>query len=173
MRVSLLLDDRETDLIEAGVDLALRIAYPTDSSYISKPIALIPRYLCASPDYLQARGTPTKPADLPQHDCLDYNVISEVEEWTFDGPTGSETVAVKGRFCSNTGDVLLQAALEGLGITLLPDFIVADALADGHLVRILKNRERAPLTLFALYPSRRSVPVKTHRFIDCIIGAIH
>ena len=173
LRVSLLLDDRETELLEAGVDLALRIAYPTDSSYIAKPIVPVPRYLCASPDYLEAKGTPTKPADLLQHDCLHYNVISELEEWTFDGPAGSETVAVKGSFCSNNGDVLLQAALDGLGITLLPDFIVADALAEGRLVRILKKRERAPLTLFALYPSRQFVPVKTRLFIEYITGAIH
>jgi DNA-binding transcriptional LysR family regulator len=172
LRVSLLLDDKETDLLEAGVDLALRIAYPADSSFIAKPIVPIPRYLCASPDYLEIRGMPSKPADLLQHDCLHYNVISELEEWTFDGPAGSETVAVKGGFCSNNGDVLLQAAIEGLGITLLPDFIVADALAKGRLVRILKKRERAPLTLFALYPSRQFVPVKTRLFIDYIIGAI-
>jgi len=173
LRVSLLLDDRETELLEAGVDLAMRIAYPTDSSFIAKPIVPIPRYLCASPDYLEMKGTPTKPADLLQHDCLHYNVISEVEEWTFDGPAGSKTVAVKGGFCSNNGDVLLQAAIEGLGIILLPDFIVADALAEGRLVRILKKRERAPLTLFALYPSRQFVPVKTRLFIDYIIRAIH
>jgi len=173
LRVSLLLDDKETDLLEAGVDLALRIAYPTDSSFIAKPIVPVPRYLCASPDYLEMKGTPTKPADLLQHDCLHYNVISELEEWTFDGSAGSETVAVKGGFCSNNGDVLLQAAIEGLGITLLPDFIVADALAEGRLVRILKKRERAPLTLFALYPSRQFVPVKTRLFIDYIIGTIH
>jgi DNA-binding transcriptional LysR family regulator len=173
LRVSLLLDDKETDVIEAGVDLVLRIAYPTDSSYIAKPIAPVPRHLCASPDYLATKGTPTKPADLLQHDCLHYNVISEVEERTFDGHAGSVTVAVKGSFCSNNGDVLLQAALEGLGITLLPEFIDALAGCQGRLVRILKKRERAPLTLFALYPSREFVPVKTRLFIDYIIGAIH
>jgi DNA-binding transcriptional LysR family regulator len=66
----------------------------------------------------------------------------------------------------NNGEVLAEAALQGLGITLLPDFIIEDALSDGRLVRILEGRERSPLVLSVLYPSRRHVPVKTRSFID-------
>ena len=166
LRVSLMLDDRQTDIVSQGLDLAVRIAYPGDSSLVARPIAPVPRYICASPEYLATRGTPQSPGDLLLHDCLHYNVISEREEWTFDGAEGEETIVIKGVFCSNNGEVLAEAAMQGLGIAVLPDFIVEDALADGRLVRILEGRERSPLTLYVLYPSRHHVPAKTRLFIE-------
>lgn len=169
LRISLLLEDRESDLFDEGADLAIRISYPNDSSMIARAIAPVPRYTCASPDYLKRRGYPKSPADLLQHDCLHYNLIPEREEWTFQGPDGEETLAIKGRFCSNNGDVLAEAAMQGLGVTLLPDFIVEEGLADGRLIRVLEAFERAPLTLFALYPSRQHVPVKTRLFLELLL----
>lgn len=169
LRISLILDDRETDLIDEGADLAIRIGYPADSSMIARPIAPVPRHACASPEYLARRGHPKAPEDLLHHDCLHYNLISEREEWTFLGDDGERTVAIKGSFCSNNGDVLAEAAIQGLGVTLLPDFIVAEGLAEGRLVKLLVDYERAPLTLFALYPSRQHVPVKTRRFLDFLL----
>lgn len=169
LRVNLRLEDRETDIVSEGLDLAVRIAYPSDSSLVARPIMTVPRYFCASPEYLARRGTPQVPKDLLEHDVLHYNVISEREEWTFGGPEGDETIISKGIFCSNNGEVLAEAAIQGLGITLLPDFIVEEALADGRLVRILEDRERSPLTLSVLYPSRQHVPAKTRLFIDHMV----
>jgi len=166
LRISLTLDDRETDLIDEAADLAIRIGYPADSSLVARAIASVPRYACASPEYLERHGYPESPEALLHHDCLHYNLISERDEWTFLGEDGEKTMAIKGTFCSNNGDVLAAAAIQGLGITLLPDFIVEEALADGRLVRVLENFERAPMTLFALYPSRRHVPAKTRRFLE-------
>ena len=166
LRISLMLEDRETDIVTEGYDLAIRIAYPNDSSLVGRAIAPIPRYICASPEYLQKRGIPNTPADLTNHECLHYNLISEREEWSF---PGSENLIVKGKFCSNNGEVLLQAAIDGLGIVFLPQFIVDPALADGKLTRILEGLEQPPLTLYALYPSRKHVPAKTRLFIDFII----
>ena len=165
-------DPLPTDIVSTGIDLAFRSAYPSDSSFVARPIATVPRYFCASPNYLAYRGTPQSPRDLLQHDCLHYNVISEREEWTFGGAGGDEKIVIKGVFCSNNGDVLAEAAMQGLGVTLLPDFIVEDALADGRLVRILEGRERSPLTLSVLYPSRQHVPAKTRLFIDYIVGQL-
>ncbi len=169
LRVSLKLEDRETDIVSEGFDLAIRIAYPSDSSLVARAIGTVPRYFCASPEYLARRGTPRTPRDLQQHDCLHYNIISEREEWSFGGAQGDETVVIKAAFCCNNGEVLAEAAMQGLGITLLPEFIVEDALADGRLVRVLEGRERSPLVLSVLYPSRRHVPVKTRLFIDYVI----
>jgi DNA-binding transcriptional LysR family regulator len=166
LRVTLKLEDRETDIVSEGFDLAIRISYPSDSSLVARAIGTVPRYFCASPEYLARRGTPRTPRDLLQHHCLHYNVISEREEWTFGGPQGNETIVIKAAFCCNNGEVLAEAALQGLGITLLPDFIIEDALSDGRLVRVLERRERSPLVLSVLYPSRRHVPVKTRSFID-------
>jgi len=169
LRVTLQLEDQQTDIIGGGFDLALRIAQLGDSSLVARPITSVPRVFCASPDYLRRRGAPQTPNELLQHDCLHYNLISEREEWSFGGPDGGETVVIKGVFCSNNGDVLAEAATQGLGITLLPEFIVEDALADGRLVRVLAGREHAPLTLSALYPSRQHVPAKTRLFINYLI----
>jgi DNA-binding transcriptional LysR family regulator len=169
LRITMRLEDRETDIVSEGLDLAIRIAYPSDSSLVARPIRAVPRYFCASPEYLARRGTPQTPRDLLQHDCLHYSVITEREEWTFGGAEGDETIAIKGVFCSNNGEVLAEAAMQGLGITLLPDFIVEEALADGRLVHILENRQRSPLTLSVLYPSRQHVPAKTRLFIDYMV----
>jgi DNA-binding transcriptional LysR family regulator len=171
LRVSLTLDDEETDIVAQGADVAIRISYPSDSSLVARAIAPVPRYLCASPAYLERQGIPARPLDLLSHACLHYNVISEREEWTFSSGSGDETVLIKGAFCCNNGDVLAEAAIQGLGITLLPDFIVEKALQNGRLVRILEGRERAPLTLAAVYPSRQQVPAKTRRFIEYLLDA--
>lgn len=169
LSISLILEDRETDIVGEGFDLALRIAYPSDSSFVSRPITTIPRYLVASPDYIARRGKPNSPEDLLQHDCLHYSVISEREEWSFGGSNREESILIKGSYCANNGDVLAEAAIQGLGITLLPDFIIHEALAEGRLVRVLEDWERAPLTLSVLYPSRRHVPAKTRLLIEYLI----
>lgn len=168
LRVSLVLEDRETDLIDEAADLAIRIGYPADSSMVARAIAPVQQYVCASPGYLERRGRPQSPDELLYHDCLHYNLISEREEWSFRSADGQQTFALKGSFCSNNGDVLAVAAAQGLGITMLPDFIVEDALAEGRLVRVLADYQREPLTLFALYPSRQHVPAKTRRFLECL-----
>ena len=169
LSISLILEDRETDIVGEGFDLALRIAYPSDSSFVSRPVTTIPRYLVASPDYVARRGKPDSPEDLLQHDCLHYSVISEREEWSFGGKDREESILVNGSFCANNGDVLAEAAIQGLGITLLPDFIIEDALAEGRLVRVLEDWERAPLTLSVLYPSRKHVPAKTRLLIEYLV----
>jgi DNA-binding transcriptional LysR family regulator len=169
LRISLILEDRETDLIDEAADLAIRIGYPADSSMIARAIATVPRHACASPEYLKRRGYPESPEDLLHHDCLHYNLIPEREEWTFLGEDGETTLAIRGNFCSNNGDVLAVAAMQGLGIALLPNFIVEQALAQGELVKVLEDYERTPMTLFALYPSRRHVPAKTRRFLEYLL----
>jgi DNA-binding transcriptional LysR family regulator len=136
---------------------------------IARAIATVPRHACASPEYLKRRGYPESPEDLLHHDCLHYNLITEREEWTFLGNDGETTLAIRGNFCSNNGDVLAVAAMQGLGIALLPNFIVEQALAKGELVKILDDYERTPMTLFALYPSRRHVPAKTRRFLEYLL----
>lgn len=169
LRVSLILEDRETDLLEEGADLAIRIGYPADSSMVARPIARIPLYVCASPAYLAQHGRPDSPGELLGHTCLHYNLVSEREEWTFNTGQGEQTLLIKGDFCSNNGDVLAEAAMAGLGIALLPGFIVDEALADGRLVRLLEGHERSPLSLFVLYPTRQHVPAKTRRFVEFMV----
>ena len=163
LRISLLLDDSQTDIVAAGVDLAIRIAYPEDSSLVGRALADVSLVCCAAPAYLAERGTPRVPQDLRGHACLHYNLVSEREEWTF---ADGAPVAVRGVFCSNNGDVLAAAAVAGLGITVLPGFIVEDDIAAGRLQPILVDHRRPPLTLSVLYPSRRHLPSKVRLFIE-------
>lgn len=172
LQIQLQLDDRRVDIVDAGHDLALRIGQLLDSSLVARPIADIPLFICASPRYLDRHGTPRRPSDLPAHNCLHYNNVSLREEWRLRETGATRSIAVKGSFCSNNGDVLCQAATEGLGIALLPDFIVERRIAEGRLVRILVGFEPRPLTLYALYPSRHFVPGKIKLFLDFLAGAL-
>lgn len=169
LRVSLILEDRQSDIIGEGFDLTLRIGYPADSSLVGRKLAEVPVYLCASPDYLRKHGTPETPAQLASHQCLHYNLISEREEWTLQDDGNTQSILIKSRFCSNNGDVLTRAAIDGLGIIAMPDFIVEDALASGQLVRVLTGHERHPMSLYALYPSRSQTPAKTREMIDYLL----
>ncbi len=172
LQVQLQLDDRFVDIVAEGFDIALRIGYPQDSSLVMRSITPIARYVCASPDYLARHGRPEKPMDLIKHDCLHYNNVSVRDEWTFNGANGLEVVEVQGKFCSNNGDALCMAAAEGLGIALLPDFIVENQLRQHKLVRLLEGFEPPPFDLFALYPSRHFVPAKIKLFLDYLTGAL-
>jgi len=172
LQVQLLLDDQVVDVVGQGLDLALRIGYPRDSSLVARPLAVIPRHICAAPRYLEDQGIPRRPSDLNRHACLHYSNLSVREEWTLMGPQGPESVAVQGSFCSNNGDVLCEAAIQGLGIAMLPDFIVQRALADGRLQRILADYEPPAFTLLALYPSRDLLPTKTRLFLEMLSAAL-
>ncbi len=134
----------------------------------SRPSA---RYLCAAPAYLERAGTPGRPEDLAHHQCLHYSNVTPRENWTLAGPGGAIAVEVGGRFCGNNGELLAVAAERGLGIALLPDFLVEAALTDGRLVRLLRDYEPAPFTLFALYPAR-NLPAKARRLLDFLIAEL-
>lgn len=171
LQVQLHLDDQTIDIVGQGLDMALRIGYPRDSSLIARPILPVARYVCAAPAYLQKWGAPQTPLDLLRHSCLHYDNLSVREEWTLNGPDGPEAVEVQGRLCSNNGEVLCEAAVQGLGIVLLPDFMVEQALAENRLQRILEGFEPPPFTLYALYPSRHFVPTKIRLLLDFLILA--
>ncbi|MGY2291321.1 LysR family transcriptional regulator [Pseudomonas sp. SDO528_S397] len=148
------LSDRPVDLIGEGYDLVLRIGTLEDSTLIARHITSVPRVYCASPDYLARRGTPQKPEDLAEHDCLTYGHGRQVQ-WRFQARGKAHTHAVSGRMRANNGELLREAAIAGLGIAYLPTFIAAQALTDGHLVTLLDAFAPQPLTLSAVYPQHR------------------
>ena len=148
------LSDRSVDLLGEGYDLALRIGVLEDSTLIARRIATIERAYCASPAYLAQRGTPTRPEDLRNHDCLPYGHSRQVQ-WRFGGAGKPLTLEVAGRMRANNGDLLRDAAIAGMGITYLPTFILGDALRDGRLIKVLEEFETEPLALSAVYPQHR------------------
>ncbi|MBV6661465.1 LysR family transcriptional regulator [Pseudomonas yamanorum] len=148
------LSDRPVDLISEGYDLVLRIGTLEDSTLIARRIASVQRVYCASPDYLALHGTPQTPDDLVDHECLPYGHGRQVQ-WHFKVDGEPHTRNVSGRMRVNNGELLRDAAIAGLGITYLPNFIVAQALQDGRLVALLEDTTPESLTLSAVYPQHR------------------
>ena len=170
--VEALFEDRYLDLLSERVDVALRIGALADSSLMSRRICPVARHVVASPDYLSRRGTPTRPADLAAHDCLHYTLSQPSGGWSFEGPGGPRSVAVKARLAANNGDVLARAAIDGAGVTLLPDCIVNDALADGRLIRLDLGMAPTGVAIHAVWPAGRLTPAKTRAFIDFLVDRL-
>lgn len=162
------LTDRFIDLIDEGVDVAVRIGTLTDSSLVARRLAAIRRVLCASPDYLARRGVPQTPDDLKGHDCLSNTNITVTREWRFIHPDDGKPwpVEVKGRMSANSGDMLRVAALRGHGFVHLPTFIVGEDLKAGTLVSVLEPYISQDLTLNAVYPTARHLSPKVRAFVD-------
>jgi DNA-binding transcriptional LysR family regulator len=164
------LSDRVVDLVDEGVDLAVRVARLPSSSLIARQITSTRVVLCASPQYLQRRGAPTHPAGLAQHDVLSYSLLSTGEAWQFTAPDGRPvSVEVSPRMRTNSGDTCRAAALQHQGIILQPSFIVGSDLASGRLVEVLPGYRCFELGVYAVYPSRKFVSPKVRLLIDFLV----
>ncbi|WP_353192047.1 LysR family transcriptional regulator [Pandoraea pnomenusa] len=158
------LTDRVVDLLEEGVDLAIRVGALRDSTLVARKLATNRRTLCASPAYLAAHGTPKHPADLAAHECL---ILGDQRDWRFVTPGGALSVRVSGRLSSDNGEVLRDAVLAGMGIALKSTWDVGAHLRRGELVPVLPAYPLAEeVAIWAVYPSRAFVPPKTHALIE-------
>jgi DNA-binding transcriptional LysR family regulator len=164
--IDLSLHDNYVDLVEERIDLAIRLGQLADSSLIAKKLYAVEMVLCASPGYLAANGTPQKPRDLAKHNCLIYTYAAP-RMWTFTDPNGkAEVIRVSGRLLANGGDALLALALKDTGILLGPDYLVADDLNAGRLVRLLPEYKTQETPVYAVYPHSHYLSAKTRTFID-------
>lgn len=171
--VHMVLDDRFVELVAEGFDLAIRIGDLPDSSMRARKLADAQALVVASPAYLEANGTPTSVQDLASHNLLHYSNLSSGNVWRLSGPGGQERqVRAVGRLTINNGDALRQAALDGLGIAFLPDFIVDDAITTGQLVELVPESRRPPLGVYAVYPQGRFPQPKLRAFIDHMVEAL-
>lgn len=166
LSVSLTLNDRFTDLIEEGFDVAIRIAQSADSSLIARRIAPVRCVMVATPAYLGAKGIPQRPGDLVTHQCLSYTYLASGQEWAMFGPRGATSVKVTGPLKANNGDVLLNALLQDLGIGCLPYFLVRSDIEAGNLVTVLDRYRLPELALFAVSPPNRFPARKVQAFIS-------
>lgn len=169
IQVQLALSDALDDPLSQDADIIVRIAEPTGNlSLIEHEIAPMPRILCASQQYLDQHGEPKKINELKSRDCLHYGSLPTGNHWKINGPEGSSQIVVNGAFCSNNGEVLCQAAVEGLGIALLPLFIVGPEVQAGRLIRIMNDYEATPLTLQLLYLPNRHLSERIRVFVKYI-----
>lgn len=164
--IDLTLNDRFVDVVDEGYDVAVRIAKLADSSLIAKKLAPITRKFVASPDYLAKRGVPRVPSDLTHHACLGYSNSPGREEWRIEWRGEVHTVRIWSPLVVNNGDVLLNAALKGLGIAWVPTFMTYAHLRDGRLVHLLPDGDDHSLSVYAVYPHGRHLSPKTRAFVD-------
>ena len=166
IELDLVLDDRFSDLIEDGFDVAIRIAALVDSSLIVRRLAPSRSVLCAAPDYLRRHGRPEKPEDLRQHNCFGYLYRDSGTDWTLNGAKGPVSIPLQGKLRANNGEVLRHAALAGTGIVGLPSFIVGSDLRAGTLVEFLPECVPQTHSIHAVYPHRRHLMPKVRAFVD-------
>lgn len=167
LEVQLTLNDRLIDAIEEGFDVTVRIAKLQEAaSLIVHPLTTVQRILCAAPSYLQAHGVPTHPGELRHHSCLHYGQLATEDQWTLIGPAGEHTVSVSGMLCSNNGEVLRDAAVRGLGITLLPIFIVEQELQQGTLQQVMPEYSPSELSIAVIYPVNRHLSTKVRLLVE-------
>lgn len=163
LKVDLLLSDSLIDLVSEGLDLGIRIAALGNSDLVASPLADNPRGLFAAPDYLNSAGTPTCLAELGAHECL---TISGTSHWTFTKAGRPVSTKVTGRFRANTIEGIHRACVAGLGLARLSRWDVAAELACGALQEIhLDDADLEPLTIWAVYPTRRLLPTKVRLFV--------
>lgn len=160
-------NDRQVDLLAEGFDLAIRIASLPDSSLIARRLAPIQAVMCASPAYLERMGTPQAPEQLIQHRCLVYNLISNSDNWNVYDATGQllKTRIIPYLKASN-GEFLRDAAVDGLGIVLLPAFIVYREIERGALIPVLTGYRYTQLAAYAIYPQTRHLSQRVRAFVD-------
>jgi DNA-binding transcriptional LysR family regulator len=166
VELDLTLNDRVVDLVEEGFDLGIRVAARIDPGLVARRLTRARIVACASPDYLKRHGTPKSPEHLAGHNCISYAYWSLQNAWHFRRKGVERTVSVSGNLRGNNGDILVNAAIEGLGVILHPTFLVYEALQQKRLVRILLDWEADELSVFAVYPHRKFLPPKVRSFID-------
>lgn len=168
LRINLTLNDRVTDPIEAGFDIAISVGMPrgTSSSLVARKLNTSRRILCAAPDYLAQHGTPRKPEDITRHACLTYSYLDEPDEWHLTGDDGERVVKVSGPIVTSHRQVLTTAAVRGLGIAYGPAIFFRAELDAGRLVRVLPQFQLPEATIYAVYPASRQLTAKVQAFND-------
>lgn len=163
-------DNRIVDLVKERFDVGLRITSPGASSLVTRRLAPCPQVVCGAPAYFKHRAIPRTPGDLRDHECLTYSLDRSPKEWHFRTPRGRWiAVSVQGSIRCNNDIALKQAMLNGLGLRQIPRFIVEHELADGALVEVLSDYESPPLNIYAVFATRRNLPLKVRVFVDFLV----
>ena len=172
IQVQLDLSDEKRDPLSNQFDMTLRIGPPeTNPALIEHDITYTSRCLCAAPSLLEHYGTPQTPEALKNLPCLQYGNLVHGNYWDLLNQNKSQRVRINGVLSSNNGDVLKQAAIDGLGVALLPAFIVGEAIKEGQLVPILKAWQPSPLLISLLYAPNRHMAMRLSVFVKYIQAA--
>ncbi|GJI87134.1 LysR family transcriptional regulator [Duganella hordei] len=164
--------DRVVNMMDEGVDAAIRIGALPDSSYQAVRVGQVRQVLCASPAYLDARGIPTTPEDLGRHDLIAATAVVATNDWRFERDGKPATVKVHPRLSSTSNDAALRAALDGFGITRVISYMAAPHLAAGRLKTVLGRYETPPVPVSVVHHEGRQSSRKVRAFLDMAIAAL-
>lgn len=168
VKVAMTVTDRMVDLVGEGMDLAIRVGRLEDSSLLARKVGEARRLLCASPAYLERAGSPASPADLTEYACLCFRDHPGRTLWRFRKAGRRADVRVSGPLVANDGEALVAAALAGLGLVLVPAWLVGSEVGDGRLVALLPDHDPDPPStpLYAVFPPGPYSPIKVRAFVD-------
>jgi DNA-binding transcriptional LysR family regulator len=170
LQIDMEIKDRFVDLADERFDVAIRIAREPSQNLVARRLATVKRKVCATPGYYERHGVPETPQDLEGHNCLTYTSFDPEGPWRFKGPDGRMiSVTASGNLRLNDDEALSEAVLKGLGIALLPTFIVGRDLQAGRLRSVLPDYVPAERHIFAVYLPTRHVSAKVRAFIDFLV----
>lgn len=164
--------DRRVNLIEEGIDLSIRVTRRLDAGDVARRIGTSRMRVLASPDYLSLHGQPAHPAELAHHVCLGYTNAGAATTWQFVVDGQLENFPIRSRINANNGDVLTEAAAQGLGIACQPDFIAGSFIAAGRVVEILVDYPGPELGIYAMLPSNRHIPHRVRVLMDFLAARL-
>jgi DNA-binding transcriptional LysR family regulator len=163
------LEDRMINLVEEGIDLAVRIGHLADSSLVARHVGDMRRIIVASPGYLKIRGEPKRPQDIAAHDTIQFGAASASTEWRFVDSGNEIRLNFAPRLSTNSADAGIQYAEAGGGLTRVLAYQAADAIKRGRLKIVLAKFEPPPLPIHIVYPTSRLLSAKVRTFIDLVI----
>ena len=170
INVRLVLSDRNVNLIDDHVDMAVRIGPLPDSSMVATRVGSVRRVVCGSPAYFAGHGVPTAPADLSAVSCVTFDILASATSWSFaaSGSNAEQTVAIRSRLSVNTAEAAIDAAVAGVGVTRVLSYQAAKAIEQGKLVAVLEEFEPEPMPVSLLHAGQGLLPLKMRSFLDFV-----
>ena len=169
VRVDIRFTDRFVNLVEEGVELALRIGQLQSSTLVARRLGAIRRYLVATPAYLHGRPLPRTPEDLAGHHCIVYSRSPASHEWTFESEHGRHVAAIRAPILIDDADAMEEAVRHHLGVAILPEWNAISGIHNGELEHLLPDYSTAALPLHAVYPDMLWMSLRARSFLDLLI----
>jgi DNA-binding transcriptional LysR family regulator len=169
VRLDIRFSERFVNLVEEGIELALRIGNLDASTLVARRLGTVPRYLVATPTYLHDRPIPRTPEGLTSHQCIIYSRLSPANEWIFESEHGRHVASVDGALLVDDADAMEEAVMHHLGIAILPEWNAIDGIRSGQLENILPDYSIAALPLHAVYPEMHWMSPRARSFLDLLI----
>jgi len=170
VKIDMVTTDRFVDLAEEGFDIVIRITNDPAPNVVARKLAVVNRKMCATPAYFAHHGVPKSPMDLERHNCLTYTYLNPQDSWRLRGPQGEITLKASGNLRLNDDDALAEAVLAGVGIAVLPTFLIGKELQSGKLQSVLSDYIPRERSIYAVYLPTRYLPAKVRRFIDHLLA---